>query len=232
MKSIGLIGAGYIGQTVAQLALTAGYHVTISNSRNPDTLDGLAASLGPLVSVGTPAQAAACDLVIIAVPMHAIHNLPVEALAEKIVIDTNNYYPERDGQIAELDSGESTSSELLQGILSSSHVVKAMNNIVYSHLLQLGHPLSGGKRTTLPIAGNTLDAKIKVSQFLHDLGYDTIDVGPLKEGTRFQPGQPAYCLPYVADRDAYLASRPNHRPEECTPASREILATALEKAEI
>ena len=141
MTTIGLIGSGNIGGTVARLAVDAGYDVVLSNSRGPETLTDLVAELGPHARAATAAEAAAAgDIVVVTVPLKAYREVPVEPLRGKVVIDTNNYYPQRDGHIAELDDGSTTSSELLQAHLPESQVVKAFNNIYSGHLGSLQRP--------------------------------------------------------------------------------------------
>jgi predicted dinucleotide-binding enzyme len=135
MTTIGFIGSGNIGGTVARLAVAAGYDVVLSNSRGPQTLTGLAADLGPYARAGTVEEAAtAGDLVLVSVPLRAYDSIPVAPLTGKIVMDTNNYYPERDGQFGVLDDGSTTSSELLQRHLAGARVVKVFNNIFFKHL--------------------------------------------------------------------------------------------------
>src|SRR3954447_3981106 len=135
MTTIGLIGSGNIGSTVARLAVDAGYDVVLSNSRGPETLTDLVEQLGPRARAATPADAAvAGDIVVVTVPLEAYRQVPAEPLRGKVVIDTNNYYPDRDGHIAELDDESTTTSELLQAHLPESRVVKAFNNIIASHL--------------------------------------------------------------------------------------------------
>lgn len=193
MKTVGIIGSGHIGGTVARLAVAAGYAVVVSNSRSPRTLAGLVEELGPDARAATPAEAgAAGDLVVVSVPLRAYPDVPVEALAGKTVIDTNNYYPDRDGRIAELDTASTTSSELLQKHLPTSHVVKVFNNIFFETLRTLPRPGGAPDRTALPIAGDDAGAKAEVTAFLDAIGYDTVDAGPLAEGRRWQPGTPAY----------------------------------------
>jgi predicted dinucleotide-binding enzyme len=199
MTTIGLIGAGHIGSTVARLAVDAGHDVVLSNSRGPDTLADLVEELGPHARAATPPEAAAAgDIVVVTIPLKAYRDVPVEPLRGKVVIDTNNYYPQRDGQIAQLDDGSTTSSELLQAHLPDSHVVKVFNNIHFSHLGSLQRPAGHPERAALAIAGDDLTAKQAVTQLLDSLGYDAYDVGPLGEGWRFQPDTPAYGRPYVA----------------------------------
>jgi len=130
MTTLGLIGSGNIGSTVARLAVDAGYDVALSNSRGPETLADLVAELGSHARATTATEAAeAGDLVLVTVPLKAYQQISVKPLAGKVVLDTNNYYPDRDGRFAELDAKTTTTSELLQAHLPESHVVKAFNNI-------------------------------------------------------------------------------------------------------
>jgi 8-hydroxy-5-deazaflavin:NADPH oxidoreductase len=199
MTTVGLIGSGRIGSTVARLAVDAGHDVVLSNSRGPETLSDLVAELGPHARAATPAEAAAAgDVVVVTIPMKAYRDVPVEPLRGKVVIDTVNYYPQRDGHVAALDDGSATSSELLQAHLPESHVVKAFNNINYTHLGTLQRPAGHPERSVLPMAGDDEGAKKTVARFLDSIGYDAYDVGPLAEGWRYQPGTPAYGQPYVA----------------------------------
>ena len=104
MTTLGLIGSGHIGSTVARLAVDAGIDVVLSNSRGPETLTDLVAELGPRASAATASPAAETGhVVVVTVPLQAYRQVPVEPLRGKTVIDTNNYYPGRDGHIAELD---------------------------------------------------------------------------------------------------------------------------------
>lgn len=199
MTIIGLIGSGHIGGTVARLAVDAGHDVVLSNSRGPETLTDLVDQLGPHARAATAAEAAtAGDIVVVTIPLKAYREVPVAPLRGKVVIDTNNYYPQRDGHIAELDDRSTTSSELLQAHLPESRVVKAFNNIYFGHLGSLQRPAGHPERSVLAIAGDDETAKQTVEEFLGSIGYDAYDVGPLAEGWRYQPDTPAYGQPYVA----------------------------------
>jgi hypothetical protein len=195
----------------------------LSNSRGPETLQDLVAELGPKARAATPAEAAAAgDIVVVTVPLRAYRDVPVEPLAGKVVIDTNNYYPERDGVFGELEDGSSTTGELLQKHLPGAHVVKAFNNIWFGHLGSLGRPAGDSERSALPISGDDAGAKQAVTALLDSLGYDAVDVGPLAENWRTQRDTPVYVTPYGAYgelpgtpagakvvRDALAAAKPN-----------------------
>ena len=198
MTTIGFIGAGNIGGTVARLAVSAGYEVVLSNSRTPKTLQDLVSSLGVTARATTPSEAAAAgELVVVSIPLRAYPTVPVEPLVGKTVLDTCNYYPQRDGQIAVLDNDSTTNSELLAKHLVGAHVVKVFNNIFFKHLAALARPAGDSDRSALPIAGDDEAAKAAVMAFLDAIGYDAVDAGPLgKGGRRFAVGTPAYGTPY------------------------------------
>ena len=211
MKTIGLIGAGHIGSQIARLAVKSGYDVVISNSRGPDTLSGLVAELGPHARAATPADAAkAGDIVVVTIPLKNYRSVPVAPLAGKIVIDTNNYYPQRDGQIPELDKETTTTSELLQSHLPQSKVVKAFNHIHAAQLTTDGLPSGAKTRRALVIAGNDGEAKATVTHLLDQFGFDAVDAGPLSEGWRIQRDTPGYGPRRTAEelrRDLAAAKR-------------------------
>lgn len=220
MTALGLIGSGRVGGTVARLAVAAGHQVLLSNSRGPDTLTGLAAELGPLARAVTGREASeGGELVVVAIPFRAVPSVPAGPLAGKVVIDTGNYYPQRDGHIPELDSGALTSTELVQRHLAESAVVKAFNNIYYKHLRSLTRPSGAGDRTYLPIAGDDPEAKAAVTAFLDSIGYGAVDAGPLAESWRQQPGTPAYVGLYGPVQN-----------ETGSPASAEAVRKALAAA--
>jgi predicted dinucleotide-binding enzyme len=193
MTTIGLIGAGHIGSQIARLAVANGCDVVISNSRGPETLSALVSELGPRARAATVVEAArAGDIVVVSVPLKNYRAVPVEPLAGKIVIDTNNYYPERDGHIPELDNESTTTSELLQAHLPTSKVVKAFNHIYAAALTTDGQPAGTKNRRALVIAGDDEGAKAAVTRLLNQFGFDTVDAGPLKEGWRIQRDTPGY----------------------------------------
>ncbi|MGW9132925.1 NADPH-dependent F420 reductase [Streptomyces sp. NPDC055681] len=231
MSTIGLIGSGLIGGTVARMTIAAGHDVVLSNRRGPETLAGLVTELGPRARAGTPAEAAAAgDIVVVTIPLHAFRTVPVEPLRGKAVIDTNNYYPGRDGRIAELDAEATTTSELLQAHLPDAHVVKAMNNIFYVHLGKLARSHDDPNRSALAIAGDSADAKKTVTAFLDSIGYDALDSGPLAEGWRFQRDTAAYSQPYFSFGHSLTATAQGADPGPGQPVTADTLRAALATA--
>ncbi|KQQ08215.1 NADPH-dependent F420 reductase [Rathayibacter sp. Leaf296] len=206
ITTLGFIGSGTIGGILARHAVAAGIDVVLSNSRGPGSLADLVAELGPRARAATPAEAAeAGDLVVVSIPFGAYETLPTAQLAGRTVIDTLNYYPERDGRIAELDGNELTSSELLQRHLAGSRVVKAAGNIVSSQLAALARPSGAPDRSGMPIAGDDASAKAEVAALLDDLGYDAVDIGTLADSWRSEPGTPVYGKAYYGEVPAGLS---------------------------
>jgi predicted dinucleotide-binding enzyme len=210
-KTIGLIGAGHIGGQLARLAVRHGYDVVVSNSRGPDTLKDLVREIGPRARAGTVAQAAeAGDIVVVTIPLKSIGDVPAPPLAGKIVIDTNNYYPQRDGRIPELDREETTTAELLQRHLPSSKVVKAFNHIYAAELTTHGQPAGTPNRRALAIAGDDAEARQAVAQLIDQFGFDVVDMGGLAESWRIQRDTPGYGPRRTAEelrRDLAAAQR-------------------------
>lgn len=193
MTTLGLIGSGHIGGTLARLTARRGYDVVVSNSRGPQTLTDLVAELGDRARAGTAQEAAeAGDLVVVTIPLAAYRTVPVEPLAGKVVIDTMNYYWQRDGHVPELDAHETTSSALLQAHLPQSRVVKAFNHITAADLGSRGTPAGTPGRRALVVASDHEDAKAQVGALLDELGFDPVDAGTLADSWRIEPGTPGY----------------------------------------
>ncbi|WP_060887256.1 NADPH-dependent F420 reductase [Streptomyces caniscabiei] len=206
MATLGFIGSGNIGTNVARLAVAAGIDVVLSNSRGPETLAETVAELGERARAATSEEAArAGDWVVVSIPLAAYQQLPVAALAGKVVLDTINYYPYRDGHIEALDTGKSTTSELVQEHLAGAKLVKAFNNISDFHIPSLARPAGAADRTALPIAGDDPEANAAAADLISRLGFDTVDAGPLAESWRFEPDTAPYAMPYSAEPDAMRA---------------------------
>jgi predicted dinucleotide-binding enzyme len=195
MTTFGIIGAGNIGSHVARALTQRGYEVVIANSRGPETLAELVAELGPHARAATAQEAAeAADVAVVTVPLRAYREVPVEPLAGKIVLDTNNYYWERDGRIPELDHGEATTSGLLQAHLPSSKVVKAFNHITSGDITTDGTPAGTPNRRALGTASDYPEAIEFVTRLYDELGFDTVSAGPLAESWRLERDRPAYVV--------------------------------------
>lgn len=193
MTTIGVIGAGELGSHVARAAIACGYGVVIANSRGPETLRNLVEELGPSARAATADEAAhAGDFVVIAVPLKLQNDMPAEGLAGKVVIDTNNYMPWRDGNYDTIDSGEKTEHELRQEQLPQSKIVKAFTHIQAPRILTWGKPATASDRLALSASSDFPEA-VEIVRHLYDqIGFDTVDNSPLKESWRTRPGQPAW----------------------------------------
>lgn len=195
---IGIIGAGMIGGTAMRLFAQAGHEVAISNSRDPESLAGLVHGPGPRVRARTVEETARFgDLVLAAIPFGRYTTLPAAHLANKIVIDAMNFYPQRDGKI---DFGGLTSSELVAQHLRGARVVKAFNTMYFQTLGKGGTPsATESERLALFVAGDDAEAKAVVSQLIREVGFAAVDTGTLREGgRRQQPGSTLYNQPLTA----------------------------------
>ena len=199
---VGIIGAGQVGQALARRAVVAGHEVTLANSRPPETIYDFAATIGCAAARANDVPGLS-ELVVLAIPFTAVFALPPGLLAGRIVADANNYYPDRDGQIAALDSRSTTTSEMVARHFPAATVVKAFNAIL-ARDLRAPPVLPGGARRALPIAGDDEGACAQVAALHGSLGYGAVDAGPLAEGWRFERAKPAYCVPL--DRAGLVAA--------------------------
>ena len=198
---IGFVGAGAIGQGLTRLATAAGYSVTLSNSRGPDSLRDLAWGLGVrAATVGDAVEES--DISVLTIPFNRLLDIDPAPFTGRVVLDTNNYYPTRDGQITELDDNLTTTSQLVQQHLRGATVVKAFNAIMAADLVApFGLPW---RRRALPIAADD-DAALAIAADLHErIGFDVVPTGGLADSWRFERAKPAYCIPL--DRDGLIAA--------------------------
>lgn len=187
---IGVIGAGHIGGTLATRLVAAGHEVAISNSRGPETLKGAIEGARPM-TVEDAARFG--EVIVVSIPFGHYREVPADAVDGKVVIDTNNYYPERDGHFPELDDGSTTSSELLQARLSDARVVKAFNAISWTNLRDAGRAVGDPARLGIPLSGDDERAKRTVAELIDEIGFDPVDAGTLAQGGRkHQVDAPAY----------------------------------------
>jgi len=211
---IGIIGTGHIGGTLTRRLTALGHDVTVANSRGPETLKDLARETGAhAATVGDAAKDK--DVVIVTIPEKSVADLPKGLLDDSptVVIDTGNYYPKRDGKIADIESGTTESRWVSEQLRHP--VVKAFNTIYAKHLLDNGRPKGDRERIALPIAGDDPNAKAVVSRLIDDLGFDAVDYGGLDESWRQQPGTPVYGADLPADRarEALAKASPERKPE-------------------
>jgi 8-hydroxy-5-deazaflavin:NADPH oxidoreductase len=207
VTTIGIIGSGNVGSSLARAAIAHGYDVVLSNSQGPDSLAGLAKELGPRARAATPAQAAAAgDFAIVAIPLTTVDQVPVEPLTGKVVLATINYFPQRFGHIPEIDNGTTTAPGLLQAHLPASRVVRAFSMINAAEMSGDGHPQGDPQRRALALAGDDPPAKQLVAGLYDEFGFDAVDIGGLDESWRIEAGQPAFVVRQdVAELKANLA---------------------------
>jgi predicted dinucleotide-binding enzyme len=193
VTTIGIIGSGHVGSSLARAAIDHGYTVVLSNSQGPDSLAELVGELGSRARAATPAEAGvAADFAIVAIPITTIDQVPVEPLADKVVLATINYFPQRDGPILALDNGSTTAPGLLQVHLPKSRVVRAFSMLDAADMSGDGHPPGDPKRRALALAGDDGAAKQLVIALYDEFGFDAVDLGPLTESWRVDPGQPGF----------------------------------------
>jgi 8-hydroxy-5-deazaflavin:NADPH oxidoreductase len=190
---VGILGAGEIGATLGKLLAQAGHEVMLS-SRDPAARADQAAASG--CRIGTLEEAATFgEVVIVALPLNAVDQIPPGTLAGKVVIDTMNYYPARDGDIAAFDEHRMATSEHVARRLSGARVVKGFNAILAYDLPREERPEVEGGRRALPLAGDDTEAKARVAALYAQLDFDVLDAGSLADSWRFERAKPAYCIP-------------------------------------
>ncbi len=213
---IGIIGAGQIGGTLTRRLTALGHEVAVANSRGPETLADLAEETGAKAASVRDAPHGQ-DLVIVTIPEGSVPELPDDLFAdvadETVVVDTGNYYPQRDGRIEEIEAGMPESRWVERQL--GRPVVKAFNNIRAQHLMDLGRPAGAPGRIALPVAGDDDAAKAVAMRLVDELGFDAVDAGGLDESWRQQPGSPVYTADLDAEgvRRALSEASPERAPE-------------------
>ncbi|NGO11900.1 NAD(P)-binding domain-containing protein [Streptomyces sp. HC44] len=203
---IGIIGAGRVGSTLATHLAGIGHEVAIANSRGPETLKDLVSRIsGPIRAVTAEEAARFGQLVVVAIPYGRIDELPVAELRDKVVVDTCNYYPERDGHDPDLDEDRTTSSEKLRA-LTGADLIKAFNAIHWENLRDRGRPKGDPHRLAIPLSGDDEEAKAVVAGLIRDIGFNPVDAGYLgRGGRRHQPGSAAFSAELsAAEMDALV----------------------------
>jgi predicted dinucleotide-binding enzyme len=190
---IGIIGTGPIGSTLAIKLAKAGHQIKVTNTRAMPELEKIAENLGAAAAT-LEDVVKNVDAIIFSMPFGAYKDLPENLLKEVsqdvVVMDTSNYYPFRDGEVAELE--QISESEYISGILGVQ-VTKVFNNILEYTLKHHGRETGAEGRIAISVAGDNQAHKLVVSQLVDQTGFDTVDGGTLSESWRQQPGTPAYC---------------------------------------
>ena len=222
---IGIIGTGRIGGTLATQFARLGHEVAVSNSRGAESLADVVAHLGANARAATPAEAAAFgELVIVSVPFGRYTEVPVGDLGGKVVVDTNNYYPGRDGNYPELDARRTPSSELLAQHLGTARVVKAFNGINWEHLRDLGRPSGDPERIAIPISGDDPEEWVPQLALLQRVDAVVCNAGFSTTGEALAHGVPlvvapiAYDSSIVAERVVAAGAAVRIRFYRCTAA--------------
>jgi 8-hydroxy-5-deazaflavin:NADPH oxidoreductase len=193
MTTIGFIGSGHVGQSIAKAAIANGYDVVLSNNQGPESLADVVKGLGPRASAATSDEAAAqCDFAVVAIPITTIDQVPVEPLEGKVVLCTINYFPDRMGHIPEIDNGSTSAPGLLQAHLPKSRVVRAFSMLDAADMSEDGHPEGDPKRRAIALSGDDIEAKELVANLYNQFGFDALDIGGLDESWRVDAGQKAF----------------------------------------
>lgn len=196
---IGIIGTGRLGNVVAKQSLKAGYLVRIANSKSPESLSLIIKVLLPGAQASTVHDVIQLsDIIVLAIPMGKYKTLQPELFRDKIVIDAMNYWPPTEGYIEEFTNNTLSTSEFMQSYLTDAKIVKTLNHIAYNELEEHSLPQEDPNRRAIVLAGNNTQAKLHVTRFLNDLGFDPVDLGDLSEGKKFQPDTKLFNARYTA----------------------------------
>ncbi|BCT77929.1 hypothetical protein SCMU_37710 [Sinomonas cyclohexanicum] len=199
IRTIGILGAGRVGTAVAREALKAGYEVRIATAKPVEDIALIVEIITPGAIAVTAGEAAASDIVVLALPLHKFRTLDATVLAGRVVVDAMNYWEPTDGAMPEMHTGRGT-SEVVQDFLAASRVVKTLNHIGYHELESDGRLAGAADRRALAAAGDDEAARAVVLAFIASLGYDAVDAGPLAAGRALEPGTEIFAGPHDAAR--------------------------------
>jgi 8-hydroxy-5-deazaflavin:NADPH oxidoreductase len=205
---LGIVGAGKLGTTLARAAVAAGYDVAISGSGPADDIALAVDVLAPGARASTTDEVVRhADIVILAVPMHRLRELPSDLFAGKILIDATNYWQPVDGDDPELTTAADGTSTIVQERFPSARVVKSLNQLGYHQLEE--NRRSDGERDRIAIgaAGDDRVAVDKVMRLIDRLGFDPVDAGPLKNGLALEPDGSPIAPTYSAEQLSKLVAR-------------------------
>ena len=190
---IGILGTGHIGTTLVTKLSAAGHDVKVANSRGPETID-----VGILENGARAATAAEAvigvDVVIMSTPLGAIPKIAplfADVPPQTVVIDTSNYYPQRDGEIAAIEAGKTESEWVAEQI--GRPIAKAWNAITSASFAEKGAPAGAACRIAIPVAADGDRERDVAMTLVDETGLDPVYSGTLSESWRQQPGSPCYC---------------------------------------
>lgn len=193
MHTVGILGAGKLGITLAQLALKAGYSVYIAGSGDPAKIALTVEVLAPGALAVTGSEAIKrSDVIVLALPLGKFHTLPAAAFKGKIVIDAMNHWWEVDGPRESILPDSQPSSEAVQAFLTGGRVIKALNHMGYHDLYDEPKPAGAIGRKAIAVAGNEAADVETVSHFIDTLGFDPLPIGSLADGRILEPGGPVF----------------------------------------
>ncbi len=190
-ETIGILGAGRVGTAIARQALKAGYAVRIATARPPEEIALIVEFMAPGAVAVTAAEAAASDIVVLAMPLHRYSQVAPDALTGRVVVDAMNYWAPTDGVMPDFEGGAS-SSEVVQKHLRDARLVRTLNHIGYHDLEDQAQPAGHAERLGVAVAGDDAEAKAAVARFIDALGYDPVDAGGLAAGRKFESGTPVF----------------------------------------
>jgi hypothetical protein len=190
---IGILGTGHIGKTLVQKLSAAGHDVKVANSRGPDTIEADVLAFGGR-AVSAAEAVEGVDVLILSIPLNRIPEvtpLIANVPADTVVIDTSNYYPQRDGRIDAIEAGQVESLWVSDQL--GRPIVKAWNAIGSHSFATRGKPAGSPERIAIPVAADSKQDRKVAMALVEDTGLDAVDAGTLADSWRQQPGAPCYC---------------------------------------
>ena len=206
-RHLGIVGAGKIGTAIARAAVAGGYDVAIAGSGPAERIELIVDVLAPGArAVSTDEVVRSADLIVLAIPMHRVRELPRDLFAGKILVDAMNYWEEIDGVDEELATAPTGTSVLVQDWFSSARVVKSLNHLGYFKFEKSRRPRGTPGRLAMAAAGDDRAAVDAVLQLIDRLGFDAVDAGGLEDGLALQPDGPVFGVGHSAEELSNLLS--------------------------
>ncbi|WP_018296814.1 NADPH-dependent F420 reductase [Corynebacterium lubricantis] len=205
-RSIGILGAGKVGTAIGRLAVNAGYTVKIATARPAEEIKLLTEIMVPGAQAVDAEEVAQADLIIVAIPLRKYKELDTDLLAGKVVVDVMNYWEPTDGELAEFDDPDLTSSQVVANHLHKSTVVRSLNHIGYHDMDEDSRTPGASDRRALAVAADDDEAKALVAKFIDALGFDPVDAGTLHDAALFNNGTEIFTGSHNKDQMKALLS--------------------------